>query len=114
MIEEKIKQLMEKYGFKYPTDKTILNFAKEVFKEGIKEKIEVSGVIGDWNWEEFRANLVIAFISCKDEKSFLELFEKLINGVGTPKDLAKQREKLGIHPFNDEELDKIEKFEKKK
>jgi dsRNA-specific ribonuclease len=121
MDEKKVKQKIDQIFKLYEEDidekamkKDILNLAQEVFKEGMKEKIEVSGVIGDWNWEEFRANLVIGFISCKNEKDFLTLFERIVNGIGTPKDLAKQREKLGIHPFNENDLDQIEKFEKKK
>jgi hypothetical protein len=111
MDDEIIKKIMEKHGFKYPTDKNVLNLARELFEKGIQEKINVCGIVGKEDWEDFRAKLVIALISCKNEKDFFILFERLLNGIGTPKNLAKQREKLGLKPFDEEELDQIEVIE---
>jgi len=117
MNEKKAKEKIENIFKKYEEDideeamkQDFLNFAKDVFEQGVQEKIKISGLIGDFDWEQFRAGLVLGFINCNNEKEFLTLFEKLINGIGTPKHLAKQREELGIHHFTEDELDQIEKL----
>jgi hypothetical protein len=120
MNEKKIKKKIDQIFKLYEEDideeamkQDIFSLVKESFEEGIKEKIEICGVIGCIDWEKLKETMIIGLIQCNDEKTFLKLIEAFLNGIGTPKQLAKKREKLGIHHFNEKELDAIDKFDKK-
>ncbi len=80
----------------------------------MNEKLEISGTIGDANWEQMRDFLILGLADCDTEEKFLKLITALVLSVGNPKDLARFREKVGIHPFTEKDLDKIEELKKKK
>lgn len=79
-----------------------------------KEEIEYGGLLGDLDWNTTRCMLVYGLMNCKTEEEFAELMLKIYSSMGTPKELAKIREEIGIHPFTEKDLDKIEKWENKK
>jgi propanediol dehydratase large subunit len=76
-------------------------------------KEEVIGLIGEFDWAEARDILVVGLMRCITEEDFKKVVLAIRNSVGTAKRLAKQREKLGLPPFTEEELDIIEQGGKK-
>lgn len=80
----------------------------------MKNKFEISGTIGDASWEQMRDFLIIGLSECDSEQKFLKLITALTLSIGTPKDLAKLREKMGIHRFTENDLDRIDKWKEEK
>jgi hypothetical protein len=77
-----------------------------------KKKTKLVGALGDFNWQQMRDFLIEALTLCRTEEELMKIITGVIISVGTPKELAKLREKMGIKPFNEADLDKIEKLQK--
>ena len=77
-----------------------------------EEKIEEGVLLGDFGWQTTRNTLLFCLNKCKTEKDFVKLMIKIYKSMGTSEELAKRRKELGIHPFTEEDLDKIEKQER--
>lgn len=61
---------------------------------------KIKAFIGDLDWEDLRAFLVVHLIKCETIEEFKKLLEAIVNSVGTKKQLEKKRKDLNIKPFS--------------
>lgn len=74
-------------------------------KQRKNDRIEVSGLVGDYNWRTASQYLIRELSRCESESDFLRFINALLRSVGTGDELNKVRQKLGIHPLKKEDLE---------
>lgn len=86
-------------------------------KKAKKENATVKGILYTDNkvdWAVFRDLMIEVFAKCESEQDFKDAWEIcFLSCMKTPKEMAIRRERLGLKPFNEYEMDEIEEMEKR-